>query len=341
MKALSQYCISSVSRWVPDLAVVAIYFLGAKLGLCLAFKHSSISPVWPPTGIAISALLLLGTNRWPAILVAAFLANDSFTPAGALVSCGIAIGNTLEAVVGASLIRRLSPRQDYFSSWEGVARFLFFGCAISTAVSASIGTLSLHLGGSLAWRDVPPLWFTWWIGDAGGALVVVPWVFSLAAAVRYRWNYWKVAEAIALVGTSLLACHLTFGTPSLPIAFLHIPVFIWAAVRFSQWGAATLVIIVSAFAIKDALGGSGQFKVSDPNESFLLLQIFIIASAATAQLLAALVNERKEHIAKLMRGERPPGVRRKISAARREHPRGVLYLRDWGEDQVSVSQPGL
>src|SRR4051794_38502780 len=107
--------------------VVLLYFLGAKLGLSLAFKNGSVSPVWPPTGVALAVLLLLGPSFWPAVLIGAFLSNLFLTPVGPFVSGGISVGNTLEAVMGAYLLRKAFPGKDYFLRFKNVLQFLFFG----------------------------------------------------------------------------------------------------------------------------------------------------------------------------------------------------------------------
>src|SRR5213592_3108936 len=105
------------SRPFPGLPVIGIltvvYFIAGKLGLVLASLHASASPVWPPAGIALAALLLLGYRIWPAILIGAFLVN--VTTAGNLAtSFAIAAGNTLEAVAGAWLVNRFAEGENVF-----------------------------------------------------------------------------------------------------------------------------------------------------------------------------------------------------------------------------------
>ena len=98
---------SKLGRWqalaLAGLAIV--YFLAGKFGLHFASVHASASAVWPPTGIALAAMLLAGRRTWPAIFVGAFFVN--YTTSGSIISSlGIASGNTLEAVVAASLVTR-------------------------------------------------------------------------------------------------------------------------------------------------------------------------------------------------------------------------------------------
>jgi integral membrane sensor domain MASE1 len=103
-------------RFVKDLPALLLltllYFCAGKLGLSVAFLHRSASAVWPPTGLALAAVLLLGYRFWPAILAGAFLVNWSI-PQPVAPSLAIAIGNTLEALVGAMLARKVAGGQGH------------------------------------------------------------------------------------------------------------------------------------------------------------------------------------------------------------------------------------
>src|SRR3989442_5471480 len=91
-------------RWLARaLALAAAYFVVAKIGLRYATIGPSISPVWPPTGVAMAALVLLGPGDWPAILLGAFLANAT-TSIPVLAATGIACGNASEATAAAYLL---------------------------------------------------------------------------------------------------------------------------------------------------------------------------------------------------------------------------------------------
>src|SRR6187455_328364 len=85
--------------------LTAVYFLAGRLGLSFAFVNASASAVWPPTGIAVAALLMFGMRTWPAVTVGAFLVNLSTSGAMAA-SAAIAFGNTLEALAAAWLVSR-------------------------------------------------------------------------------------------------------------------------------------------------------------------------------------------------------------------------------------------
>ena len=178
--------------------LTALYFAAGKLGLSLALAHPNASPVWPPTGIALAALLLLGQRVWPAVLVGAFLVNVT-TAGSAATSLGIAAGNTLEAIVGAWLVNRFACGRRVFERPQHVFKFVVLAALASTAISATIGVTSLALGGFAGWSDYGWLWTTWWLGDATGALVVTPALVCWLAGPAPRWNLAKRLEAAALL----------------------------------------------------------------------------------------------------------------------------------------------
>src|SRR5207249_6786968 len=167
---------SGGARW-SDVTIftvlAAVYFVAGKRGLLLAFVHVSATAVWPPTGIALAALLLFGPRVWPGVLVGAFLVN--LTTAGSAVSsAGIAIGNTLEGLLAAYLVNRYASGRYAFEVLRDVFRFAILAALVSPVVSATFGVTSLCATGYAEWADFGPMWLTWWLGDAGGALIVAP-----------------------------------------------------------------------------------------------------------------------------------------------------------------------
>lgn len=290
------------SRLAKHLAVLtglaAIYFVAGTLGLRLAFLHPSASPVWPPTGIALAAFLVLGARVWPAVLAGAFLVN--VTTAGSVAtSIGIAVGNTLEGLVGAYLVNRFAAGRQAFDHARDVFKFAVLAAAVSTTVSATWGVTSLSLGGFARWAEYGSIWLTWWLGDAVGDLVVAPVVLLWGAQPRVRWRRGQALEAAALLACLVLAGQLVFGglfpseTKDYPLEFLCIPFFIWAAFRFGPRDAATAILLLSAIAITGTMRGFGPFVRETPNESLLLLQAFMGVASVMTLILAAVVLERR------------------------------------------------
>src|SRR5881396_3610799 len=171
------------ARIALTLGVGVVYFLAGKLGLHFALVNASATAIWPPAGIALAALLLFGLRLWPVVFAAAFLVNVTTT--GSLASSlGIAVGNTLEALIGAALVARFAGGADAFERAQDVFKFVVLAGIVSTAVSATIGVSSLALTDQARWADVGPIWLTWWLGDAAGDLIFAPPLLLVARRPR-------------------------------------------------------------------------------------------------------------------------------------------------------------
>ncbi len=286
----------------PPLAALVglaiVYFVAGKLGLSLAFVNASATAVWPPTGIALAALLVLGYGAWPSILAGAFLVNLTIT-GSVPTSLGIAAGNTAEALLGAFLVTRLAGGRHAFERARDIFKFTFLAALVSTTVSATVGAASLLLGGHAARADLGTVWVTWWLGDAAGDLVVAPALLLWSSGARVPWKRGSATEGIALLASLALVAGVVFGDLPLsgdrnyPLEFLCMPLLLWAAFRFGQREAATGSLLIAAIAIGGTLAGRGPFHRDSPNESLLLLQAFLGVISVTTTALAAVVAERR------------------------------------------------
>jgi PAS domain S-box-containing protein len=296
------------------LALALIYYGAAKFGLTLAKAHVSVSPVRPPTGIAIGALLLLGYRYWPGILLGALLANYLKTDNSVLLASGIAIGNTGEAVAAALLLRSMGFRNSLDRARD-VGAFIF-AVLTATTLSATVGNLSLSLGHAEKWTDFGSLWVTWWMGDVVGALVLAPLILVWAT----RSNEWlpkeRYIEATLVLAVLALAATVTFAKPTpapiqyYPLTRLIVPFFLWGSLRLGQRGITLASMILSAFAIWGASQGLGPFVVTgrSSNEAFLQLQLFVGSNAVTFLFLAAVVAERRSSALALWQSEQQLNV---------------------------------
>jgi diguanylate cyclase (GGDEF)-like protein len=288
-----------LSRLALLMGLAGLYYLAAKLGLSLAFVNASATAVWPPAGIALAAVLLLGFRACPAVLLGAFLAN--LTTAGSVAtSLGIAAGNTLEAAVGATLVNRFAGGTQAFDRARSVGAFTLLAALASTAVSASCGVTVLSLGGFADWADYGAIWLTWWLGDAAGVLVVAPAIVLWCTRRHVRLGTARAVEALLLLAALALLGQVVFGglfpseTKDYPLEFLCIPLLVWAALRFGQREAATALLLLAAVAIAGTLRGLGPFARETQNEALLLLQVYMGVLSVTTLMLGALVSERRE-----------------------------------------------
>jgi integral membrane sensor domain MASE1/DNA-binding CsgD family transcriptional regulator/GAF domain-containing protein len=286
-------------RGAPAVALIVVgiaYFTFAGLGLHLASINPSATPIWPPTGLAIAAILLWGPRIAPAIFIAAFLINQ-VTAGSIFTSLAIACGNTLEAVSAGYLVGRWAEDEQVFDTPTGVAKFALISLA-ATSVSATIGVTSLTLAGYADASGFIPVWLTWWLGDLAGALVVAPVVVL-----------WAKSEPASLVSPQLTGTGLTYlaavaagaiaFSPLLKqtalhdaLAFLVVLPLLWASLRQGPRDTATVALIISAFAVWSTAMQSGPFAKPSLNDSFILSLAFMISTAVLSLALSTDVGVR-------------------------------------------------
>jgi PAS domain S-box-containing protein len=287
----------AVPHWTRLGALALCYFAAAKASLVFAIPPGYATAVWPPSGIALAALLLWGTRAWPGVWLGAALTNytiDLSIPA----ALGIATGNTLEGVCAAWLANRLTDRNAEFTQPEKV--FVFAAVAgLASAVAATAGVSSLYLTGAVAAEQFFGNWYTWWQGDTTGILLVTPCILAWARGARDGETRAGSRE-LALFGVLLIATLLAVfargpeGYDTRPLAFLALPFFVWAACRFSERAVTLTVLAANGWAIWCTVNGLGPFQPFPLNEALLMLQAFTSTGALVAMVLWALLRYRAE-----------------------------------------------
>ena len=279
-------------------AVAVLYILAALAGLRLDAVSGFASLVWPPTGIALAAVLLAGPRLWPGIFIGAFVANV-VTGAPPLAAAGIATGNALEAVVGAYALKRVTGFRLALDGLRDVLALIVLAATLSTMISATIGVTSLHFAGLVSEQKLAETWRTWWMGDAMGALLVAPLILVWATRPQGNHSARRPIEAAALALGLLVASLVIFIVPVMraggPLgqAYVFFPLLMWAAIRFGQRGAVTATIVVSAIAVAGSVLWQGPFTRPTLHESLLALQTFMGITGATFLVLGASISERE------------------------------------------------
>jgi len=281
------------------IALLFVVYVGtAKLGLALDAVSGFATLVWPPTGIALAALFVFDKKLWPAIAVGAFVVN--FT-AGAPIAAaiGIAIGNTLEAVVGTWILRHLQFDRAIARVRDALVLVLG-GAVVGTLISATIGVTSLWAGGVIAGAAIVPTWRAWWIGDALGVLIIAAFLLVWSQAPRTRESRGRLVEATAAVAAIVLTTLYVFDivlpsrSPSdeFRTPYFVFPAVMWAAIRFRQRGATTGALVVWTVTIVATVAGHGPFAAPKLSESLLPLQLFMAVVSLATLFLGAAVCER-------------------------------------------------
>jgi signal transduction histidine kinase len=278
-------------RYAAGIAVLAgAYYAAAKVGYELEFAGPVAAIVWLPAGVAIAFLSLGGLRFWPGVLVGDLLANDYTTlPLGS--ALGQTLGNMLEVLVAALLIRRLVARGSPLDSLGGFGRLLAV-IAAGTAISATVGPLSLWAGGVITGGDLPEVARTWWLGDVAGALVVIPFALAWYQPLPRGWPRQRGLEAVVMLAAVAGMSEIAFRTET-PLAYLVFPALGWAGLRFGCRGATLAVAVAVGFAVWNTTHYHGPLVFDSITVSVLNTQLYIGVAALSTLSLAALVSERR------------------------------------------------
>jgi signal transduction histidine kinase/ActR/RegA family two-component response regulator len=274
-----------------------LYVITARLGLSFYTVHGFATLVWPPSGIALAVLILFGRGLWPGVALGAFVVN-LLIGASPVVAAGIALGNTLEAFVGAYVLKEYMGFEPTFGRLYDSAAFVIYGAVLAPMLSATIGTLSLTFGGVLTLSEQPLTWFAWWIGDMLGVLVLGPLLLVWLTPQHREWPPERVIEAAAAGILLIITDILIFWSP-FPwlshFSYLYL-IFIpigWIALRFGVRGKTLAIFMTAALSITAV--ASGYLIVGNlPVQSNLIyLQIFIATTGAMFLVFGSIVEERR------------------------------------------------
>jgi len=304
--------------WLGVLGIASAYVAAAKLGLDLSVAHGVITPVWAPSGIALASLVLFGRRFWPAVALGALIANAT-SGADPLVAAGIAVGNTLEAVVGAYLLERAGFRPS-LDRVRHVLQLVVFGAGLATLISATNGVTVLVLSGN-APSSLGSDWLLWWFGDAVGILLVAPLLLVAFSTERSRPSRARLLEAVVLVGCLVTVSALVFLGGAWHYPYLIFPLLLWAALRFRQLGAAASSFIVGAIATWGTVAGTVPFGANGTTERVQVIQALVSVLTIALLIVGATLAEREAANEKLRQ-----------TAAQLSEAQALAHLGSWEWD---------
>jgi diguanylate cyclase (GGDEF)-like protein len=298
----------AADRWVRVTILAAGYTLTGIVGLSLAVPPGYATPVWPPSGIALAAVLLWGPRVWPGISIGSFLVNVAvaittsaveFNLLSLVVAAAIAVGSTVQALACAAALRR----------WIGVARLFETGratlafagiTAASCLVASTWGVATLAVTGVIGAAQFLDSWQTWWLGDVIGVLVFAPVFLSWRQSLNIGQKPWRLGEVSAAFALLAISTAVVFAAPAAgagrptPLTFLPLPCLVWIAFRFRPSGVALGVCLMSVLTIAATAQGTGPFGGDKTSESLLSLQAFIGLTTVMALTLAAAVSGHRQ-----------------------------------------------
>ena len=278
------------------LLIAVLYFLGAQLGAYLAFVERSVTPVWPPSGIALGMLLLLGVRYWPGVALAILLETivGSASPLSMVL---ISIGNTAVAVGSAVVLQRWTLGQSPLASPDGALRLIIVAL-LGPVVGAGLGVIALWAGDGISSAAILNVWRVWWLGDVLGVLLFAPFILAWArpdvpnAPWRTR-SFWMLLGGLIVLGALVFRVYVADAVVEYPLAYAIIPLVLWMTLRHGHRGGTLATMLVAGIAILATVRGHGALARDEMQESLLLVATFCSVMAATALLVGATVAERR------------------------------------------------
>lgn len=296
------YAFSKSIPFPVQIALVAIlYFLAGKLGALVSVANGTVSPVWPATGLANTAVLLLGYRLALGVYLggAAFVLVQTQNPEAAIL---VGFANLVECTLTAYLIRRFISKGFPLSTSSHVFRYTLLGALIPCCLGGAMGASSMCLSGVSPWANWTILFSIWSLGDFMGAMIVAPFMLTWFYHPLRRADPQTLIEAGAMTLLLLAGNFLIFFSKPLslpmadyhfPLVFLSVPMLIWAAFRFEQHGAVSAILLTSVLAIVETtqVTGSGPGPMGLPHRSILLVQYYMAVTTITILVLAAAASE--------------------------------------------------
>ncbi|WP_399894780.1 MASE1 domain-containing protein [Streptomyces sp. BBFR51] len=272
------------------LLVAACYYAAGRLGLSqrLTADGAIVTPIWPPTGLAVACLLLFGPWCVPGIAVGALLVIVSLGQPGAE-AVGIVAGNTAAPVCAWLMLRAVGFRLSLSRLRDGLA-LVFLGALAAMLISSGAGVGMLVLSDKLPTHHLGLIWLAWWVGDAMGVVLVTPLLLLLYRARLPPPSSVRWGEALGLTVVVCVAVPLIMYS-SVSVLFLAYPLLIWSALRFQLAGGIPCALFASVMATVVARQEAGSFGKLTEIETMMKLQAFNGTLGLTALLLSAVISE--------------------------------------------------
>ena len=197
------------THWSLALAATTLaYAAVGVLALQLAIPPGFASPLYPPAGIALVAVLVFGWRVLPGVALGALLVNLTLNAqrgqvdlTAFTVPASIAAGAALQAAAGAWLVKRFVRQPLTLGEPRDIALFFGLGAVLACVVNASLAGWALVHSGTVPASALPMTWLTWWAGDALGVLIGAPVALTMVGRPRQEWapRRWTVGLTLLLV----------------------------------------------------------------------------------------------------------------------------------------------
>ncbi|MDO8412304.1 MAG: EAL domain-containing protein [Gallionellaceae bacterium] len=268
------------------------YFVTAQIGLELPLVGRLVGLFWPPSGIALAALLLFGVQLWPGILLGA-LASNLISGLPFLAAFGISVGAAGEAALGAYLLNRYSRFNIDLHDVYDIFRLLFWGAVVSTLIGAASGGIWLARQEVIDWQEYVATFKFWWMGDMLGVVLFAPALIFLFRPKAFAWTPESRKKAIMLYLAVMTQCLMVFTDFGITLygyplkAYMLFPFIVWAAFGFDLL-VIGLTLLMMYFSSCSSIGyDSGVCLNNTPSEAADVWTYNILLSLAGLIMLVA------------------------------------------------------
>lgn len=280
--------------------IAFLYALTAKLSFSLAAPNTVVSPIWPPAGIALSAVLILGDVALFGIFIGCFIANAHMFLINGISAVSLvlmlipATGAAIQAYVSKIVLMKFSGSYNIFENTHSVLIFIFVAAFGSCLINASLSIPFLLLTGRMPLNHAPYQWLTWWIADAVGVVVVTSLIIAWNKNWRPKLSGKNLARLIIIWSLILITGYVATHS-KVEIAYVFIPFAIWAAFQFDIRFALLTGLLISAVGLYDAIYTSYHvMNATSINASISLTQLFITIIYLTILLMHAILSDREK-----------------------------------------------
>jgi len=187
--------------------IAGTYFVFGLFGQLINVPPSHAGALWPPTGISLTAMLLLGPRIWPGIFLGNFLISAwafGFNADSILVNAITGSGATGCALLGSYLIKRFVGFPNALVDDKSILLFLLLGGPFSCLLPATVAMISMFFAGIISPAEIPVNWLNWWVGDTIGVLVFAPLMLIIFAEPKEIWRKRLISVGLPLVFTFTL-----------------------------------------------------------------------------------------------------------------------------------------
>nr|WP_304544151.1 MASE1 domain-containing protein [Sulfurimonas sp. hsl 1-7] len=260
-------------------------------------ESESVFAIWPPTGIALSALIIFGYRIWPGIFIGALILNLTLTPL--LPSIQIAITNTIGPLIGFWILNKFTDKK-IFTSLRSMLLF-FVAIVVASLVTSLSGSFTLLLHQFITTQAFMNVWSSWFLGDLIGFLLITSLVISIFSEeepFKHLFSIEGISLLLLLVTSSLIFFGPLelFDTVQYPVVYFLLLPLIWGVFRFTTVISVSMLLYISLVAIYGTILEYGPFLRTEPNQSLLLLQSFIGFLSVIILLMITIFREREESL---------------------------------------------